>query len=334
MKQDRQPLLQVEKLSMRLMTAIMIGVAFLSINLSALAQINGTDPGQPERVDGSQLRLQGSFDEARTGSGTLVEVWRAADSNTIFFSINNGPAMTYLNAQSFVSPTVVATGSNSFMILFVGTNNQINWGVFNIFGTGSGPWRQIPNMMTDRPVHAAQVFDSENEVLVVSHGLGEDNRVFSTFFGGTDWTAAETIQNGILSSEPSVAFDTGTNRFYAAGQGTNGHVWITNQAFGASQWAPWHDTGLPTGLAPSIGITLAGQINVAYTNPQNSQIRYVELNHNMDVVFGPVDDTWTPPSRNGTIPRLESAPQLTPVGNHQMYVLDNYDNLGYNKPIN
>ena len=73
-------------------------------------------------------------------------------------AIKNTKPFTVGTTQTNNSPTVVAWGSNSFMVFHVGVDNKIYYTVVNPSNQNWwGTWYPVPNQSTNMPVrHAAR----------------------------------------------------------------------------------------------------------------------------------------------------------------------------------
>jgi hypothetical protein len=305
--------------------ASIFGAAALATGSEALAQLNGTGIAEKEMVGGSQLRLQNSFNEARNGEH-LMEVWRGADNNTVWISCDNGRPFTFRNAITTQSPTVVAWGASAFMVLFVGTDNQINYAIFNSDGEAlSGDWQQIRNQTTTRPVSAVQMYPDSTQIFLVYQGADTNPFVWTTWFNGSTWSPAAVIQNGRAESEPAVARNPATGRLFVVTRGINNRLWMTNQLVGASQWPAWVDLNIEATGAASIAAASNGSMVVTVPDAANRN-QLVEYNSTGTQIEGPVPDET---ENTGAI---GNSVELTAVGS-QIYALYNLGNKGYNRRI-
>jgi hypothetical protein len=258
------------KLSALFVPAICVGIAVLATAPEAFAQPT-FGKLNPETVANQQLQLQGDFSEARNGQNNdLLEVWRGGNNNRVWMSLNNGPAFTIGATQTFVDPTVVPYGPESFLVMHVGTDNGIYYTVVNTNNTRGTTWFRIPNQTTTMPVSAVQVSPRGFQVNLVYRGTGNlpsgdpDRRVWATEFVGDAnvlgfWTNPVNIGGGTALDAPAITLNPLTNRFFVAVRGTNGHLWLINAPVGGA-WGTWLDQGVTTTNRPSIAAAGNGRM--------------------------------------------------------------------------
>jgi len=203
-----------------------------------------------ENVDGG-LTLQSTYSEARN-AGNLLSVWRGATNNQVWMSLNNGKPFTIGGTVTYVSPNVVAFGSDSFMVFHTGDTGNIFY--TQVFGDGSnsGSWNAVPNNSTNLTVSVAQMGTNSNQLYMVYRGLGNDLRVWGLWYNGQTnvWSAPSNINGGMANTAPGVAMNYYTNQLFITAQGTDNSIWMTHQKVGASSWTSWVSTGQYTQYTP------------------------------------------------------------------------------------
>jgi hypothetical protein len=96
-------------------------------------------------------------------------------------SINNTNPFTLGTTQTNNSPTVVAWGSNSFMVFHVGVDNNIYYTVVNPSNQNWwGTWYPVPNQSTNMPVSVTQLGPSSQDLYMVYHANDSSDRVWGT----------------------------------------------------------------------------------------------------------------------------------------------------------
>ncbi|WP_433975015.1 hypothetical protein [Tunturiibacter lichenicola] len=231
-----------------LVVAFLTALVAVAPATQAFAQLPGSIPqhGEAENANGA-VYLQDTYSEARNG-GHLLGVWRGSTNNTVWMSRDNGTPFQIGGSITYVSPTVVPWGPTAFMVFHTGDGGGIFYTVVNQDGSNWGNWYAIPGNYTNLPVSAAQMGTNSYQVYLVYHGLGNDTRVFGTWFSGQNgnWANGATINGGLTNSGPGVSWNHVTNQLVVTAQGLDNQLWITHQTLGASSWPGWTATGAST----------------------------------------------------------------------------------------
>jgi hypothetical protein len=272
-----------------------------------------------ENVNGP-LQLQGLYSEARN-AGNLLSVWRGATNNQVWMSLNNGTPFTIGGTVTFVSPTVAPFGSDSFMVFHTGDNGNI-W-YTQVFGDGhnNGTWTAVPGNFTNLPVSVAQMGPNSNQLYLVYRGLGNDLRVWGTWYNGqtNTWAGADNISGGLANSAPAVSMNNATNQLIVTAQGTDNQLWITHQALGASSWNGWVPPHVGTTNTPHSAACANGNMVVSVLDG-NGNPSFAKFDG-----FGDQESGWF---LDSAFPiNFESGIQLTANGN-SVYALANLDGRG------
>jgi hypothetical protein len=174
--------------SRSLAVAVLAALAVVATASGAFAQAlpGESNTYSPERVGGAisqHLALRGDFTEARNtganGAGeNLLEVWRGADNNQVWMSLNNGAVFTIDETQTLVVPTVVPWGTDSFLVFHTGVDGHIYSAAVFPDGSTTG-WSPVPNNFTNMPVSVAQMGANSMNVYMVYRGQGNDQRVWA-----------------------------------------------------------------------------------------------------------------------------------------------------------
>lgn len=230
-------------LNMKLLVVVFLTTALAAVAPAkqAFAQLPGEQSFfNSEMQGGNVLFLQGTYSEARNG-GHLITVWRGSTNNQVWISLDNRKAFTIGGTVTFVSPTVVPWGEDGFMVFHTGDNGDI-W-YTPVFGDGnnSGNWTNVPGNFTNLPVSVAQMGTGSSNLYLVYRGLGNDRRVFGTWynFSSNRWAGAENINGGLANNAPGVSMNNATNQLFITAQGTDNQLWMTHQTLGSSSWSPW-----------------------------------------------------------------------------------------------
>ena len=299
------------------------GLAVVATATPSFAQIMvGTGQGgnwTAESVDGP-LKLQGLYSEARN-AGHLISVWRGATNNQVWMSLDNGKPFTIGGTVTFVSPTVAPFGSDSFMVFHTGDQGNIYYTQVATNGANDGTWTAVPGNFTNLPVSVAQMGTNSNNLFLVYRGLGNDLRVWGTWYDGQtgSWAAADNINGGTANSAPGVAMNNGTNQLIITAQGTDNQLWITHQALGASSWSNWFPPHVATVNTPYSVACPNGNMVVSVVN-NNLTTSFAKFDG-----FGDQESAWAEDSEEET---FSSGVQLTANGN-SIFALTNFGGSGF-----
>jgi hypothetical protein len=256
----------LNKLSVVVFLTTLAVVATATPVFAQITVANGeTGAWTREIVSGdSPLNLQGLYSEARN-AGNLLSVWRGATNNQVWMSLNNGTPFTIGGTVTFQSPTVAPFGSDSFMVFHTGDDGDI-W-FTQVFGDGhnSGTWNAVPGNFTNLPVSVAQMGPNSNNLFLVYRGLGNDLRVWGTWYDGqtNTWAGADNISGGSANNAPGVSMNNATNQLTVTVQGTDNQLWMTHQTLGASAWNSWLPKGAFTENTPHSAACANGNMVVS-----------------------------------------------------------------------
>jgi len=231
---------------------ILTALAVVATATQSFAQLpGGGQTPQQEVVGGNPLRLRNTYSEARNG-GHLLSVWRGADNNQVWMSRDNGTPFTIGGTVTFVSPTVVPYGPDGFLVFHTGDNGDIFFAGVDGAGTTSDTWFAVPGNFTNLPVSVVQMGPNSFNLYMVYRGLGNDKRVWGTWFdwAANTWSTAENISGGLGNSAPGVSMNNVSNRLFVTVEGTDNQLWMTSQALGASIWSGWARMGVSTSDTP------------------------------------------------------------------------------------
>jgi hypothetical protein len=209
-------------------------------------------PGQQTKVQGefqgdSLLFLQGTYSEARN-AGHLLRVWRGATNNQVWISLDGGSAFTIGGTVTFVSPTAAPWGEDGFMVFHTGDEGNIFYTPVFGDGSNSGTWTAVPGNFTNQTVSVAQMGTGSSNLFLVYRGLGNDLRVWGTWydFSSNSWAEANNISGGSGNGAPGISMNDATNQLIVTLQGTDNQLWMTHQTLGASSWNSWTPMGAQT----------------------------------------------------------------------------------------
>jgi hypothetical protein len=204
-----------------------------------------------------QVASAGTLSEVRN-DGNLLEVWRGATNNIVWMSLNNGDAFQIGTTETYVSPTVVGWGEDSFMVFHTGVDGNIYYTV--VYGDGGyeGQWFSVPGQATHMPVSVTQVGAGSNDVYMVYRGVNSD-QIWGTFFNSDagEWQNTENIGGGRSNSAPSVAWNGAAEQLNVVVRALNNEVWMI---FGGSgNWSNWYNEGGYTIDTPHISVSPTGE---------------------------------------------------------------------------
>ncbi|HET6844753.1 MAG TPA: hypothetical protein VFK06_24170 [Candidatus Angelobacter sp.] len=319
-----------------------------------------------EMVGGSGLRTRNDRVEARNG-GNLLEVWRGADNNIVWMSLNNGNAFQIAaGSATNVAPAVVAWGPSDFLVFHTGTDGRIYFAPVSFDGSTPFSWSVVPAQTTQMPVSVAQMGFGSHNVYMVYRGFGNDTRVWGTwfdFFGG-GWSQADNINGGHANSAPTISLAPHipvsaenptpfADRLMVTAVGTDNNIWSTGQNVGAGFWADWTPIlNQPTGLNARHNlfnnrpVAPGAQVQTAVNNNTNGT---------QTLVMGILDDAHDPEfatfnfttgafgmpelaeSSNWTVDtsgfQANETPTLTQVANSTYSLITGLNNEAYWKPV-
>jgi hypothetical protein len=294
-------------------------LAAVATAIQSFAQLPGEQSINKEIAGGSQVSLQNTYSEARNGGG-LITVWRGATNNQVWISLNNGTPFTIGGTVTFVSPTVVPWGEDGFMVFHTGDDGNIFY--TPVFGDGenSGTWTAVPGNFTNLPVSVAQMGTNSNNLYMVYRGLGNDLRVWGTWynFSTNTWAGADNISGGSANNAPGVSMNDATNELIVTAQGTDNQLWMTHQALGASSWNSWSPMGVSTSNTPHSAACANGNMVVSILN-SNGNAEFAKFDG-----FGDQESSWSV----DTAQRVASPVQLTANGNLVYSLNTSIDNPG------
>jgi hypothetical protein len=316
-------------------------LAVVATATQAFAQLPGESSGYTHELinDPSQnsiqqpnnlLKLQYTYSEARNG-GHLLSVWRGCDCNgnndpQVWMSIDNGDAFTIGGTVTNASPTVVPWGPVSFLVFHTGVNGDIFYTAVFSDGSNWGTWFNVPGNFTNMSVSVAQMGPGSDNVYMVYRGLGNDQRVWGTWFSGQNrvWSTPENISGGLGNSSPGVSMNNVSNRLTVTVGGTDSQLWMTSQALGAHGWNNWTPMGVSTFDTPHSAACANGNMVVSIRDI-NSHPEFAKFDAKGDQLSGFSVDT------SGF--QTNWAVQLTANGNSVYSLIHGLENDGWWKQV-
>jgi hypothetical protein len=259
--------------------ALMAVLAALAVSVTVAAPAFAAEPGESgtwneEYVGNQQLEAQSTVSEARDGQGDLLQVWRGATNNAVWLSLNNENPYTLGTTATYVNPTVVPWGSNAFMVIHTGTDDNIYWTIVYDDGSWDGTWWSVPGQSTDNAVSATQMGAGSYNVLMMYQGLSNNN-IYSTMYQSADgaggWQPAEWVSSGTTFAAPGVAYNPVSGNVYAVVRGEDNQVWMNSIVNG--QWGSWTGQGYDTYVQPTIAADGNGNMLVSVVD-ENSYVPY------------------------------------------------------------
>jgi hypothetical protein len=229
-----------------------------------------------EYVGTNPLSARGTVSEARNG-GELLQVWRGETNNIVWLSIDNETPFTLNNPDgtstaTYVSPTVVPYGTNQFMVLHTGTDNNIYYTIINPNTYEWTDWTAVPYQSSNMSVSVAQLGSGSTQLYMVYHSSNDD-RVWGTLYDGYGWQGAQNIGGGSSPAAPSVAYQPFTGLTVAV-RGEDNQVWMSGSGSPYNQWSAWAPQGGYTYASPSVtSNSQTGTVLVSYVD-ENSYRPY------------------------------------------------------------
>jgi hypothetical protein len=249
-----------------------------------------------------------------------MDVWHGATNNIVWMSVNNGAPFELGSTTTYDSPTVVAYGTAQFMILHVGTDDNIYWTIYNPFLDTYSGWTRIPGQSTNAQVSATQDGAGRNTIEVAYHSSNDD-RVWTTFYDGTNWYGAVDI-GGLSPTAPSVVYNSAIGVTWIVARGVDNQIWMVNSLPNAT-WGSWRPQSGFTYMQPTIAVLPDGNMLVSFANPDTGRPNYGRFTAYGTLVGGWMED----------ISGWQSAYPvfLSVVGSAIYALLTGYDNFVYYK---
>jgi hypothetical protein len=312
--------------------AVFTVVAIVATATQVSAQLPGeSGVYQNEHVSqGDNLKLQYTYSEARNVDSNnnehLLSVWRGQNDSRVWMSLDNNIAFTIGGTETFASPTVVPWGPVSFLVFHTGVNGDIFYTAVFSDGSHWGTWYNVPGNFTNMSVSVAQMGPGSDNVYMVYRGLGNDKRVWGTWFSGQNsvWSTPENISGGLGNSSPGVSMNNVSNRLTVTVAGTDSQLWMTSQALGAHGWNNWTSMGVSTFDTPHSAACPNGNMVVSIRDI-NSHPEFAKF------------DAWGNQKTSFTVDtsgfQTNWAVQLTANGNSVYSLITGLDNNGYWKQV-
>lgn len=251
-----------------MLTALAMSLALAVPAYAALPGESGSWSG--EQANG-RIAANGVISQARN-AGYLMDVWRGATNNTVWMAVNNGNPFTLGSTTTYDSPTVVAYGPSYFMILHVGTNDNIYWTLFDPSNSEwSGYWPSISGQSTTQQVSATQDGAGSSSI-ELAYRSSNDNRVWTTNFDGNNWGFAVDT-GGTSPTAPSVVYNSAVGVTWIVARGEDNQIWMVN-SLPNETWSRWLAHGGFTYEQPSIAVLPDGNMLVSYTDPNTGRPNY------------------------------------------------------------
>jgi hypothetical protein len=251
-------------------------LAALALSVTFAGQALAAEPGEwgswtEEHVGSQYLAARGTVGEARTGQGSLLQVWRGETNSIVWLSLNSGNAFQLTNpdgssTETNFSPTVVPYGSNSFMVFHTGTDGRIYYAQVNPDGTWSGSWTAVGwGQSTNMAVSVTQVGVNSSSLYMVYHSSNDDS-VYGAYYNGSYWGVGQRIAGGSSPAAPSVAYNPQSGLFVVV-RGEDNQVWmVSSYDTTGSNWGSWTPQGGYTYVQPTIARSEAGPMLVSYVD--------------------------------------------------------------------
>jgi hypothetical protein len=244
----------------RLSSAIVLLAALVIFSTSAVAQLKqqtGETTFNHETVAFANLQTNSTYSEARTPGGQyLVRAWRGTD-NTVFLSVQGGPAFILGNTQTLYAPEIVWVTQNQFMVLHTGMDERMYFTFFAADTLLYSGWQALPGLLALGPVSAVHI-DLGGVDWEYATYRGTNNRVYGAVYDAGSWKNLGQISNGSTLAGPSIGYNDITNEMYIVAEGLDHSLQATFQHFEplSELWsAPWSSLGqqiiTTPGIAPS-----------------------------------------------------------------------------------
>ncbi|GAA1626261.1 hypothetical protein GCM10009744_12670 [Kribbella alba] len=261
-KRWRLPLIAV-------LTALAVSVTFTGEAFAA--EPGESDNWLAEHVGSQELSARNTVSEARNTNGDLLQVWRGETNNIVWLAYDGNDPFQLTNPDgtstaTYVSPTVVPYGTDSFMVFHTGTNGLIYYTQVNtVAGTWSGSWTAVPYQASNNTVAVAQLGTGSNQLYMV-YRAANDDEIWGTRWNGSSWGGTQTIAGGTSPSAPSLAYNPGSG-LWAAARGEDNGIWMSYSDNNGNQWGDWTPQGGSTTRPPTIAASgQTDQMLVSYVD--------------------------------------------------------------------
>jgi hypothetical protein len=214
-----------------------------------------------------------TYHEAYQANGIHTAVWRDPANGTIWMSYNNGPAYRIsATAQTNVAPQIVAF-RDGWAAFHTGTDHNIYWATSTSTPNGPGEWGDwtpIGGQTTAQTVSVTQPGPGSSNLLMAYRGnftsTNDDQRLFWSWFSGTQWSTPQTMGGALSPSAPTVAWANteGAGSVWAVHEGQNNHIYLSFLEVGSNNWANWQDRGGITHSSPQIAINAADDMIISH----------------------------------------------------------------------
>lgn len=243
-----------------------------------------------ELADNVPLYSSETISEDYDGSGNLVQVWRGADNNRIWASINHGAPRAFDTAQTYAAPRIIHT-DYGFRVFHTGTDGRIYYAGITVLSTGVisfGSWVQVPNNTLTHNYLPPSVTALPNGDWFLAWTGASGPDIWTLYYNANTWMygAPARVDDGsyegvTILSAPAVAYDRSWNQIVLAWRDALDGLQIATQAYGQSSWQGWRSpTGVQTRDTPSIALTNNGYGTITVLNAADHTLASVIINRN------------------------------------------------------
>ncbi|WP_306985994.1 hypothetical protein [Streptomyces canus] len=203
---------------------------------------------------GGQITSRSTPGEARDNRNNIIHAWRGADNDSIYISLNSGPAYSLPNAQTLTPPRVIWTdngGRGNFRIFHTGTEGHVYQHRIELTATYQLPgtlpnWTRVPNdtRTTDTvPVAAAAL---PNNSFMLAWNSQSDDSVWTMYYNGETaaYSNPSVVPSALSKDAPALAAQVDAdnndsapwNQVVLAFTGTDNRVYMSRQRYGSGSW--------------------------------------------------------------------------------------------------
>ncbi|MDX2815694.1 hypothetical protein PV410_24515 [Streptomyces sp. PA03-5A] len=290
--------------------------AVVAVAGPAFADLPGAGDGwHPTTFSGGQVQSRSTEGEARDSLSNILHAWRGADNDTIWVSLNNGPAYALPatagspdHAQTQAAPTVIWTadgGRGNFRIFHTGTDGHVYQHRIQLNASYQLPATlpyatQVPNdarTNTNQPVAAAAL--PGNSYMLAWNSQTSDD-IYTMYYDAakTTFYPAQAVPNARSQDAPSLAaqVDDGNdpapwNQVVLAFEGTDYNMYMARQQYGTSTWTNPKKVGPYTTFTPSVALTDNGYGAITYRDYDGTIGNY-QINRHGDVTGSSKDSSY------------------------------------------
>ncbi|MBD0707057.1 MULTISPECIES: hypothetical protein [unclassified Streptomyces] len=250
---------------------------------------------KPVNYAGGQITSRSSTGEARDNRNNIVHVWRGADNDNLYISLNSGPAYVLPGAQTWTPPRVIWTddgGRGNFRVFHTGTEGHVYQHRVQLTPAYQLPatlpdWTRIPNDTRTTDTVPVAVAALPNNSFMLAWNSQSNDDIWTMYYNGETATygSPAVVPNALSKDAPALAAQVDTdnsdpapwNQVVLAFTGTDNRVYLSRQRYGSSGWTSPRqifaaNTYGWTRQAPSVALSRSGYGVISLAEDRDSTI--------------------------------------------------------------